>query len=110
MWTFRTNAGAPRYRIQRVDVAAARPEWSDLVAEHPEHLLQWAAQVGPDKLVTAYLCNVQVTFLVKGCVCVWGGMERQWGGLGEAMSDRFVWGCGPRASSAAVTQADLCDF
>ncbi|KAK2078881.1 hypothetical protein QBZ16_002571 [Prototheca wickerhamii] len=65
VWTFRTNAGAPRYRIQRVDVAAARPEWSDLVAEHPEHLLQWAAQVGPDKLVTAYLCNVQAQLKVR---------------------------------------------
>lgn len=60
IWTLKTNAEAPRYRVQRVDISAATPMWEDVVPQHAENLLQWAVQIGEDKVVLAYLCNVQV--------------------------------------------------
>lgn len=50
---FSTNKDAPRYRVAKVDLAAAKPEWTTVVAE-TEQPIDGASIVG-DRLVLTYL-------------------------------------------------------
>ena len=58
-----TNKAAPRYRLVRVDLGASTlppPEaWQEVVPQQPRDVLQWAAAMKGDRLVTCYLRDVK---------------------------------------------------
>jgi len=61
LW-FVTNKDAPRYRLVTIDLAAARPEWRELVAEREEKLEQ--GTIIGSKLVLSYLKDASTRALV----------------------------------------------
>ena len=69
VFTFKTNLKAPRYRLVRVDVADeamwGRPElWEPVLAE-TESVLQWAAALRGDALITCYIEDAKNTLQVR---------------------------------------------
>lgn len=64
-WTLMTNLNAPRYKIVRADVlqstAAGTPpdDWTEVLAEHPKDVLQWACRLAGDAMVLCYLKDVK---------------------------------------------------
>lgn len=57
---FRTNKGAPNYKIVGIDLNRPGKEyWSTLVPEHSKRVLQWAFSVNRDKVVIGYLEDVK---------------------------------------------------
>ena len=58
---FRTNKGAPNFRLIAVDLENFKlNEWTEIIAEHPHNVLDWACAVDKDKLVVCYIEDVKV--------------------------------------------------
>lgn len=60
---FKTNLGAPRYRVVRAQLPQPGPpsEWPDVVPQHAKDLLQSAVALKGDNLVLRYLRDVRGT-------------------------------------------------
>ncbi|KAL6754676.1 prolyl oligopeptidase [Haematococcus lacustris] len=58
---FRTNLGAPRYKVVACDVRTPSPpsSWCDLIPEHPRDVLKSAVALKGDALVVRYLRDVR---------------------------------------------------
>lgn len=72
---FRTNKGAPNYRLDffnqnfdskffgrlvEIDLSKPEPEhWRTLVPEHPKDVLDWASAADKDKLILCYIRDVK---------------------------------------------------
>ncbi|XP_058803391.1 prolyl endopeptidase [Phymastichus coffea] len=57
---FRTNKNAPNYKLISIDLENfEKGNWSELIAEHPRNVLNWACAVDGDKLVVCYLEDVK---------------------------------------------------
>lgn len=62
---FRTNKDAPNNKLVSTDLENFKEnEWSDLIPEHSQNTLDWAGAVSGDKLITCYLEDVKVCFLL----------------------------------------------
>lgn len=60
LFTFKTNLNAPKYRIINIDFNNfAKSEWSTLVEEHKNDVLNWCACVNDNVLVICYLHDVK---------------------------------------------------
>lgn len=58
---FRTNKNAPNYKLISIDLEKfEKDNWSELIAEHPRNVLNWACAVDGDKLAVCYLEDVKV--------------------------------------------------
>lgn len=57
---FKTNRHAKNFKLIEIDLTKpAESNWVDLVAEHERDVLDWAAGVAGDKLVTCYMHDVK---------------------------------------------------
>ncbi|XP_026669731.1 prolyl endopeptidase isoform X1 [Ceratina calcarata] len=68
---FRTNKGAPNYKLIAIDLLDYKQEkWVDLLPEHPDNVLDWACAVDGNKFVACYIEHVksvlQVHSLING--------------------------------------------
>ncbi|XP_058124473.1 prolyl endopeptidase [Anopheles ziemanni] len=60
IFSFRTNKGAPNYRIVNIDFdQPAMEHWKTLVAEHPKNVLDWTTCVNKDRIVLGYIDDVK---------------------------------------------------
>ncbi|XP_058061295.1 prolyl endopeptidase [Anopheles bellator] len=60
IFSFRTNKGAPNYRIVNIDFdEPALDNWKTLVAEHPKNVLDWTTCVNKDRIVLGYIDDVK---------------------------------------------------
>ena len=56
----RTDRGAPNYCLLSIDLGNPQEEnWSTLIGEHDRNVLEWAACVSKDRLVTSYMVDVK---------------------------------------------------
>ncbi|KAL0268493.1 UNVERIFIED_CONTAM: hypothetical protein PYX00_010417 [Menopon gallinae] len=57
---FRTNKNAPNYRLIKINFDHPEEKnWTTLIPEHPEDVLEWACPVNKDKLVVCYIQHVK---------------------------------------------------
>lgn len=57
---FRTNKGAPNFRLVAIDFASPSEEnWKTVVEEHPRNVLDWAYCVNKNKLALHYMEDVK---------------------------------------------------
>ncbi|XP_035781675.1 prolyl endopeptidase-like [Anopheles albimanus] len=60
IFSFRTNKGAPNYRIVNIDFNEPSLEnWKTLVPEHPRNVLDWTTCVNKDRIVLGYIDDVK---------------------------------------------------
>jgi len=59
VFTFKSNHNAPRYKLLNIDLNDAQSGWKELVGESDKDVLEWAACVNQDKLITCYLRDVK---------------------------------------------------
>ncbi|XP_070534637.1 prolyl endopeptidase-like isoform X2 [Ptychodera flava] len=60
LFTFKTNLKSPKYKLINIDISKPEMEnWSDLIPESEQDVLEWAACVNKDKLVLCYLNDVK---------------------------------------------------
>jgi prolyl oligopeptidase len=58
---FRTNKNAPNFKLIATDLENFKEnDWTELIAEHPNNVLDWASVVDGDKLVNCYIEDVKV--------------------------------------------------
>ena len=69
VFTFKTNLDAPKYRLVRVDVADGsmwgRPEQWEEVLPESDSVLQWAAALQGDALITCYIEDAKNTLQIR---------------------------------------------
>ena len=64
----RTDRGAPNYCLVSVDLESPHyTNWTTLIGEHDRNVLEWAACVGKDRIVTCYMVDVKNALKVKNC-------------------------------------------
>lgn len=57
---FRTDRGAPNYCLLSIDLDSPHyTNWTTLIGEHDRNVLEWAACVSKDRLVTCYMVDVK---------------------------------------------------
>lgn len=57
---FRTNKNAPNFRLIAIDLLDYKEDkWTELLPEHPDNVLDWAAAVDEDKFVACYIQDVK---------------------------------------------------
>ncbi|RZF34975.1 hypothetical protein LSTR_LSTR010067 [Laodelphax striatellus] len=57
---FRTNKGAPNYRLVKINFEnPAEENWTTAIAEHEKDVLDWAAAVNQNQLVLCYIHDVK---------------------------------------------------
>lgn len=60
---FRTNKNAPNYKLIVIDLLNFEEEnWTVLLPEHSQNVLDWASPVDNDKFVACYIQDVKVSF------------------------------------------------
>uniref|UniRef100_A0A6E8VZ53 Prolyl endopeptidase n=1 Tax=Anopheles coluzzii TaxID=1518534 RepID=A0A6E8VZ53_ANOCL len=65
IFSFRTNKGAPNYRIVNIDFEQPEMEhWKTLVPEHPKNVLDWTTCVNKDRIVLGYIDDVKSLLVV----------------------------------------------
>ena len=62
----RTDRGAPNYCLVSVDLESPHyTNWTTLIGEHDRNVLEWAACVGKDRIVTCYMVDVKNALKVR---------------------------------------------
>lgn len=60
IFSFRTNKGAPNYRVVNIDFdEPALEKWTTLIAEDTKNVLDWSSCVNGDKIVLGYIDDVK---------------------------------------------------
>jgi len=59
VFVFKSNHNAPRYKLLSIDLNNTQNGWQTLVEENSKDVLEWAACVNQDKLITCYLRDVK---------------------------------------------------
>lgn len=60
IFSFRTNKGAPNYRVVTIDFDnPAFENWKTLIEEHSKNVLDWSNCVNKDKIVLGYIDDVK---------------------------------------------------
>ena len=62
----RTDRGAPNYCLLSIDLNSPHyTNWTTLIGEHDRNVLEWAACVSKDRLVTCYMVDVKNALKVQ---------------------------------------------
>ncbi|GLT99920.1 hypothetical protein SLE2022_173240 [Rubroshorea leprosula] len=64
LFTFRTNKGAPRYKLVRVDLKQPN-NWTDVIPESEKDVLESADAVNRNKMIVRYLSNVRYVLQIR---------------------------------------------